>query len=155
MNLKVRGKLDQLFTVAAGLSVVLLTLVLIGVLGPMVWRGSSAVLFQGTVEFHKMQRDLFKRVDEALLNAEIAETEQFRQKVYAMIDEFRKGVDVEALSARVRETHRRFGEELRDKSIPAEQYTSLRGLTALLRHSCSYALAAFVRRVAVMRRRLP
>ena len=34
MNLRVRGKLDQMFTVATGLSIVLLTLVLIAVLGP-------------------------------------------------------------------------------------------------------------------------
>ncbi|MBP7051198.1 MAG: phosphate ABC transporter permease PstA [Phycisphaerae bacterium] len=142
MNLRVRGKLDQLFTLATGLSVVLLTLVLIGVLGPMVYRGSGAVLFQGTVEFRKLQRDLFKRVDEASLNAEIAESEQFRQKVYAMIDEFRKGVDVEALSTRVREIHRRFGEELRDKDIPAEQYTTLRGLTREIRDDLAKAFAS-------------
>ena len=142
MNLRVRGKLDQLFTVATGLSVVLLTLVLIAVLGPMIYRGSSAVFFQGTVEFRKMQRDLFKRVDEAALNAEIAETEQFRSQVYMMIDEFRKGVDVEAMSARVRELHRQFGEELRDKDIPADQYTSLRGLTREIRDDLQKAFAS-------------
>ncbi len=142
MNLRVRGKLDQLFTLATGLSVVLLTLVLIAVLGPMVYRGSGAVFFQGTVEFRKMQRDLFKRVDEASLNAEIAETEPFRQQVYAMIDEFRKGVDVEALSARVREIHRQFGEELRDKGVSADQYTSLRSLTREIRDNLQKAFVS-------------
>ncbi|MEN6425114.1 MAG: phosphate ABC transporter permease PstA [Phycisphaerales bacterium] len=142
MNLRVRGKLDQIFTLATGLSVVLLTLVLIAVLGPMIYRGSSAVFFQGTVEFRKMQRDLFKRVDEASLNAEITETEQFRSQVYTMIDEFRKGVDVEAMSAQVREIHRQFGEELRDKSIPADQYTSLRGLTREIRDNLEKAFAS-------------
>jgi phosphate transport system permease protein len=142
MSLRVRGKLDQLFTVATGLSVVLLTLVLIAVLGPMVYRGSSAVFFQGTVEFRKMQRDLFKRVDETTLNAEIAQTERFRSQVYAMIDEFRKGVDVEALSARVREIHRQFGEELRDKDIPSDQYTELRGLTREIRDNLETAFAS-------------
>ena len=61
MNLRMRGTLDRIFTVLTALSVVLLTLVLIGVLGPMAYRGSGAVLFKGTVEFRKMQRDLFKR----------------------------------------------------------------------------------------------
>ncbi len=59
MNLSVRGQLDRLFTAATGLSVVLLILALVAVLGPMVRRGSSAVFFQGTVEFRKMQRNLF------------------------------------------------------------------------------------------------
>ena len=133
MNLTVRGKLDQVFTVATGLSVVLLTLVLIAILGPMVYRGSSAVFFQGTVEFRKMQRNLFGRGDEQMLKAEIAETEQVRQQVYDMIDGFKKGVDVEAMSDHVRDIHRRFGQELRDKNVPADQYTKLRELTRQIR----------------------
>jgi len=133
VNLTVRGKLDQVFTVATGLSVVLLTLVLIAILGPMVYRGSSAVFFQGTVEFRKMQRNLFGRGDEQMLKAEIAETEQVRQQVYDMIDGFKKGVDVEAMSDHVRDIHRRFGQELRDKNVPADQYTKLRELTRQIR----------------------
>jgi len=133
MNLSVRGKLDQVFTVATALSVVLLTLVLIAILGPMVYRGSSAVFFQGTVEFRKMQRNLFGRGDEQALNAEVAETEKVRQQVYDMIDGFKKGVDVEALSEQVREIHRQFGQELRDRNMPAEQYTKLRELTRQIR----------------------
>jgi hypothetical protein len=133
MNLSVRGKLDQVFTAATGLSVVLLTLVLVAILGPMVYRGSGAVFFQGTVEFRKMQRNLFGRGDEQVLNAEVAETEKVRQQVYEMIDGFKKGVDVEALSEQVREIHRQFGQELRDKHLPADQYTRLRELTRRIR----------------------
>ena len=133
MNLTVRGKLDRLFTAATGLSVVLLTLVLVAILGPMVYRGSSAVFFQGTVEFRKMQRNLFGRGDEQVLNAEVAETEQVRRQVYDMIDGFKKGVDVEAMSDQAREIHRQFGQELRDRNLPADQYTKLRELTRQIR----------------------
>jgi phosphate transport system permease protein len=133
MNLRVRGKLDQVFTIMTGLSVVLLTLVLVAILGPMVYRGSSAVFFQGTVEFRKMQRNLFRRGDEQALNAEVAETERVRRQVYEMIDRFKKGVDVEALSEQVREIHRRFGQELRDRNVPSDQYTKLRELTRGIR----------------------
>jgi len=133
MNLSVRGKLDRVFTVATGLSVVLLTLVLLAILGPMAYRGSSAVFFQGTVEFRQMQRNLFGRGDEQALKAEIVETEEFRRQVYDMIDGFKKGVDVEALSEQVRDIHRQFGQELRDKNIPADQYTKLRELTRQIR----------------------
>lgn len=142
MNLRIRGKLDQLFTAATGASVVLLALVLVAVLGPMVYRGSGAVFFNGTVEFRKMQRDLFKRGDEKTLDAEIADAEQFRQKVYSMIDEFRKGVDLDALSDEVREIHRQFGEELRHKNVPSDQYSKLRSLTRDIRDKLETAFAS-------------
>jgi phosphate transport system permease protein len=141
MNLKIRGKLDQIFTAATGLSIALLMLVLVAILGPMIYRGSSAVFFQGTVEFRKMQRDLFRRADETTLNAEIAQTEPFRRQVSTMIDEFKKGVDIEAMSAQVREIHRRFGEELRAKDIPSDQYAQLRSLTRDIRDNLETAFA--------------
>ncbi len=134
MNLGIRGQLDRIFTLVTGLSVVLLTLVLIAILGPMVQRGAGAVFFRGTVEFRKMQRDLFERADEPALNAELARTAEFRQKVYEMIDAFKKGVDIEAMSDQVREIHRTFGEELRYQGISGEQYTELRGLTRDVRN---------------------
>lgn len=127
MKLATRAMLDKIFTGATGLSVVLLALVLIAVLGPMVYRGSSAVLFNGTVEFRKMQRDLFDRSDPKQLDAEIAKTEEFRQEVYRLIDAFKEGIDIEAMSARVREINREFGKELRYKETPSELYTTLRG----------------------------
>jgi len=133
MNLRVRGRLDQVFTAATALSVVLLTLILVAILGPMVYRGSSAVFFQGTVEFRKMQRNVFGRGEEQALKAEIAETEKVRQQVYEIVDSFKKGVDVEALSEQVREIHRQFGQELRDKNVPTDQYTKLRELTRRIR----------------------
>jgi phosphate transport system permease protein len=133
MNLSVRGKLDRLFTAATGLSVVLLTLALVAILGPMVRRGSSAVFFQGTVEFRKMQRNLFGRGDEQGLDAQVAQTEQVRRQVYDLIEGFKKGVDVEALSEQVRQIYRQFGQELRDKNIPADQYAKLRELTRQMR----------------------
>ncbi|MCU0916114.1 MAG: phosphate ABC transporter permease PstA [Planctomycetes bacterium] len=133
MKLRFRGQLDRVFTIATGLSVVLLTLVLLAILGPMVYRGSSAVFFQGTVEFRKMQKNLFGRGDEQALHAEVAETEKVRQQVYEMIDAFKKGVDVEALSEQVRQIHRQFGQDLRDRNLPAGEYTRLRELTRQIR----------------------
>lgn len=126
MNLRTRGALDVVFTSLTGLSVVLLTIVLIGVLGPMVYRGSGAVLFKGTVEFRKMQRDLFGRGGGKALDAEIARTEKARQTVYTMIDDFRKGIDVEALSDEARRINREYGQELQYNNVPAERYTELR-----------------------------
>jgi len=133
MNQRTRIQLDHLFTAATGASILLLLLVLIAVLGPMVYRGSGAVFFSGTVEFRKMQRDLFERADQPALDAEIAETEKVRQAVYEMIDGFKKDMDVEGMSSQVRQIYREFGEELRQKDVPAEQYTKLRELTRGIR----------------------
>jgi len=133
MGLRIRGILDRVFTAATGLSVVLLALVLIGVLGPMAYRGAGAVLFQGTVDFRKMQRDLFGRADPEALAAEIARTEPFRRKIYDLLEQLKKGIDVEGMSEQVRAIHRTFGEELRDKDVPADQYTELRTMTREIR----------------------
>jgi phosphate transport system permease protein len=99
----------------------------------MVARGSSAIFFQGTVEFRKMQRNLFGRGDEQALAAEIAQTEQVRRQVYTLIDGFKKGVDTEALSEQARQLYRQFGQELRDKNVSGQQYTKLRELTRQIR----------------------
>jgi len=139
MKLATRAMLDKIFTGTTGLSVVLLTLVLIAVLGPMVYRGSSAVLFNGTVEFRKMQRDLFDRSDPKQLKAEIAKTEEYRQEVYRLVDEFKKGIDIEAMSARAREINREFGKELRYKETPSELYTTLRGRSRDIRDTLEVA----------------
>jgi len=133
MNLGVRRTLDRVFTALTGATIVLLALVLIAVLGPMVYRGSSAVLFRGTVEFRKMQRDLFRRADEKALAAEIAETDQARQAVYQMIDHFKKGIDIEAMSSEAREINREYGRELRYKDTSPEQYTEAREVARTIR----------------------
>lgn len=139
MNLRVRGILDRIFTVTTGLSVVLLTLVLLAVLGPMVYRGSGAVFFNGTVEFRKMQRDLFQRADEQVLEAEIAQTDPFRQKVSDMIEEFKKGIDAQGMSEKIRKIHREFGQELRYNEVPTQRYTELRGLSRDIRDQLEVA----------------
>lgn len=139
MNLRTRGILDTIFTFLTGLSVVLLTVVLIAVLGPMVYRGSGAVLFQGTVEFRKMQRDLFERGGGPALAAEIEQTEAMRQQVYTLIDTFRKGIDVEAMTDEARRINREFGQELRYNNVPSERYTELRGRSRDIRDTLAQA----------------
>lgn len=142
MDLRTRGALDRVFTVLTGLSVVSLTLVLIGVLGPMVYRGSGAVLFRGTVEFRKMQRDLFKRGGSEALDAEIARTEEARREVYSLIDAFRKGIDIEAMADQARRINRDFGQELRFKGVAMERYTELRRRSRDIRDQLEAAFAS-------------
>ncbi len=142
MNLRARGALNHVFTLLTGLSVVVLTLVLIAVLGPMVYRGAGAVFFRGTVEFRKMQRDLFERGGSKALEAEAAATEKVRQRVYDMIDTFKKGIDVEAMSDEVRRINRDFGQELRYNDVPRDRYTELRRRSRDIRDALEAAFAS-------------
>lgn len=133
MKLAARMILNKTFTVLTGLSVLLLSAILLLVLGPMIYRGSGAVVFRGTVEFRRMQMGLFKRGDSGELEREIAETWKLRSAVYQRIDEFRQGIDTEELSDKARKIHREFGAELRSKNITGDRYSELRSLTRDIR----------------------
>ena len=133
MRLAGRMILDKAFTVLTGLSVLLLSTTLLVVLGPMIYRGSGAVVFRGTVEYRKMQMGLFKRGDSKALEAELTESQELRNAVYQRIDEFRQGIDTEELSDRARKIHREFGGQLRTKGITGDEYSDLRALTRDIR----------------------
>ncbi len=133
MNTFVRRTCNNAITVLTAMAVLLIVIVLIGILGPMIWRGIGAVFFRGTVEFREMQMSLFGRGNEAALVTEIEKTQQSRAYVYNLIDEFKAGVDTENLTDQAREIHREFGKELRYRNVPDEKYHKLRSLTRNLR----------------------
>ncbi len=124
---------DKAFTILAGASVVLLTSILLMVLGPMVWRGAKAVIFKDTIEFRKMQLDLYNRGNLESLKIESAEAESFRNTVYEIIDEFKHGIDTEELVDRTKQIYRQFGKELRYKGVTGEEYQEIRSLARELR----------------------
>ena len=129
----VRRITNKTFTLLTGLSVLLLTFVLLIVLGPMVWRGAKAVVFTETIEFRKMQLDLYHRGDTEKLEAEIANTEAFRKTVYETIDNFKHGIDTEELIDKSKQIYRQFGNELRYKGIEGQQYQEIRSLARDIR----------------------
>ena len=106
MRLIIRRITDKVFTLLAGTSVALLASVLLIVLGPMVWRGAKAVIFKDTVEFRKMQLDLYNRGNPASLEVESAEAASFRKTVYKIIDDFKHGVDTEELIDKSKQVYR-------------------------------------------------
>ena len=130
---------DKAFTILAGTSIVLLTSALLIVLGPMVWRGSKAVIFTDTVEFRKMQLDIFNRGNQAKLSVENAEAESFRKTVYEIVDDFKHGIDTEELIDRTKQIYRQLGTELRYKGISDEEYQKTRSLAKELRDSLQAA----------------
>ena len=91
MRTGLRSTFDKAFTILTALSVIFISLVLLGILGPMIWRGSGAVIFKGTVEFRKMQMALFERGNQKTLKEEIVESDNFRKSIYETINKFKKG----------------------------------------------------------------
>ncbi len=142
MRTIIRGILNNVFTAVAGTSVVCLCMVLVAVLGPMIWRGGSAVFFKGTVEFRKMQLALFGRGNEAKIEAEQKRPEDARRFVYDAIEKFKGGIDTEALSDKARQIYRQFGSELRQTDMPGEEVAELRSITRDIRKRLEIAFAS-------------
>ncbi|MFA5784703.1 MAG: phosphate ABC transporter permease PstA [Phycisphaerae bacterium] len=133
MRHTIRRITDKAFTILAGTSIVLLTFVLLIVLGPMVWRGAKAVIFKDTVEFRKMQLNLYNRGNPESLEIETAETERFRKTVYEIVDDFKHGIDTEALVNKSKQIYRQLGKELRYKEVTDQEYQRIRSLARDLR----------------------
>ena len=140
MKLILRQGLDKVFTVLTGIAVVVLSLVLLVVLGPMIVKGTSALVFHGTVEFRRMQQALFNRGSQDRLAAEVAQTAAARRQVYDLIDAFKQGIDTDALKDQAGRIHRQFGQELQDKGIQSQEYTALRSVSREIRTRLEQAL---------------
>jgi phosphate transport system permease protein len=133
MNVTFRCILDKIFTIMTYLTALLIVILLLIVLSPMLWKGTSAVIFRETIEFRKMQLALFNRGNEAGLAAETAQTAALRQTVYETLDRFKSGIDTESLIGQVKDVYRQFGEQLRSRELPKEEFISLRSLTKDIR----------------------
>jgi len=141
-RLWVRGLCDRLFTGLASGSVLLIALALVVVLAPMLWRGATAVVFKGTVEFRRMQLEQFKRGDPAAVEAEMAEVSRARQPVYDLLDRFSRGIATEDLVEESRRINREFGKQLEARDTPAQDRVELRSLAKRLRDDLMEALEA-------------
>jgi len=129
---------DKTFTAASGLSVLLLSGALVLVLGPLLWRGAGAVVFRGTVEFRKMQYDLYGRGNRESLKAEIAKAARARKKAYDLLDRFAAGIDTNKAKEHVRHIYRQLKVQLRNKvesgTITVEEASSLKSIGKELRN---------------------
>lgn len=139
-RLRLRGTVDRLFTGLASGSVLLIASALVVVLAPMLWRGATAVVFRGTVEFRLMQMQQFGRGRRADLAAELAQVAEARRPVYAMLDRFSRGIATEDLEDEARRLYREFGKQLDRRDTPADERTALRSLARRLRDGLAEAV---------------
>jgi phosphate transport system permease protein len=133
---------DKFFTVITGFAVLSLVVVLFVILGPMFQRGLGAVFFKGTVEFRRMQFAEFGHGDAMKVRAEVDRAEKVRAKVYELIDKFKSDVDTGQLTDQAKDIYRNFGDELRLKNLPREQYTALRSLGRDIRDRLTEAFSS-------------
>ena len=140
MSSRLRNFLNHIFTSLSSISIVLLVAALLIFLIPMTKKGFTAIVFRGTVEFRKMQYDRYGRGGTAALEEDISETEAARQDIYALFDQFSRGIDTEELADEAKQIYRSYGEELRYINTPKEQYAELRSAAKKVRN---YLLDAY------------
>ena len=113
---------DKFFTQLSISSIILLTIALFVILGPIIGKGITAVFFKGTVEFRDMQHALFGRGNARQIKQEAAEVKEFRNEVYSLLNEFRKGIDTSQLEEEAKDIYREYGDELRYRNIDRDEY---------------------------------
>ena len=108
MELGTRKLLDRAFSGLGIASILLLTVSLVVLLGPIIVRGLRAFVFKGTVERRRMILEKFERGDVGAVEAETAAARTARQPVFDTIAEFEKSLEGSFLKKR------EFAEPLRD-----------------------------------------
>lgn len=103
---------DEVFTAASVLSILLMVAALVIFLYPIFSKGSGAVIFDDTVEFRKMQFELFHRGNTDVLDVQTVETNRIRAKAFAMLDEFSKGIDTQEQQENARRIFREIKKQL-------------------------------------------
>jgi phosphate transport system permease protein len=148
VSVRLRQLGDRAFTGTSLLSVALIAAALVVILGPMLARGVTAVIFRGTVEFRKMQFDMHQRGDASAVQAEAAIAEEARKPVYDLFDDFAHGVDTELLEQEATQVYRDLGDELDRRKVSGAERREVRGLTRTLRDALVEAYQATDRATA-------
>lgn len=149
MKIVVRQWLDIGFTLVALASVVLVVAAVVGILLPMIWQGSGAVVFLGTVEFRRMQLEQFQRGDAAAIRAEMAQAAALRARVYEILDRFALGMAPLRAETRVRQLHRELVVQIENRDLPARQASKLKGLSRKIRDGLLDAMQSTDKRQAM------
>ena len=142
MNIKKRQVKDGIFTFSAYCSVILLVLALIVVLVPMLMKGATAVGFDGTVEFRRLQLEKYSRGNRDLILDEMAASQKGIEEIYAMIDKFNVGIDTSSIISEIKVLYREYGDELRFNDVPDDEYAARRTKAKTLRNAFIDALEA-------------
>ena len=88
MNLSTRKLLDKSFSGLGLSSIALMGITLILILAPIIWNGSKAYIFKGTIEHRKVMFDHFDRGNYDKLAIEKSNINTARNFIYQSLDNF-------------------------------------------------------------------
>jgi phosphate transport system permease protein len=88
MRLETRKLLDRAFSGLGLVAIAIMTLALLLVLTPIIWRGSQAFIFKGTIEHRRLMIEHFDRGNRERFKAEAEAGAAAREPVYRMMEAF-------------------------------------------------------------------
>lgn len=88
MRLETRKLLDKAFSGFGLIAIAVMAVALVLILAPIVWRGSKAFVFRGTIEHRRVMLEQFDRGNPEKFNRESAEITAARAPVYRMLEEY-------------------------------------------------------------------
>lgn len=133
----IRTVADKSFSIMTITAVVLIILALVGILFPMISKGSKAVFFTETIEFRKMQFAKFGRGSKEEIESQAKESDEYREVVYEKLTSFSRGINSAKLIKSTRSIYRNYGKSLRYQGVEGSEYANLRRNAKRLRdHLC-------------------
>ena len=88
MRLETRKVLDKAFSGLGLIAIAVMGIALILILTPIVWRGSKAFVFRGTIEHRRVMLEQFDRGNAEAFNKQMALAIDARKPVYQMLEDF-------------------------------------------------------------------
>lgn len=88
MRLETRKLLDKAFSGFGLIAIAVMAVALVLILAPIIWRGSKAYVFKGTIEHRRVMLEQFDRGDPEAFNREFAAITAARAPVYRMLEEY-------------------------------------------------------------------
>ncbi|HSR87443.1 MAG TPA: phosphate ABC transporter permease PstA, partial [Pontiella sp.] len=88
MRLETRKLLDKAFSGFGLIAIAAMAVALVLILAPIIWRGSKAYIFKGTIEHRRVMLEQFDRGNPEDFNREFAAIAAARAPVYRMLEEY-------------------------------------------------------------------
>ena len=121
MNLSTRKLLDKSFSGLGLSSIALMGITLVLILAPIIWNGSKAYIFKGTIEHRKVMFDHFDRGNYDKLANEKSDVNTVRNFIYQSLDNFDEELKLMDSSERrkYRSEYREFKKQIKELLGPS------------------------------------
>ena len=121
MNLSTRKLLDKSFSGLGLSSIALMGITLVLILAPIIWNGSKAYIFKGTIEHRKVMFDHFDRGNYDKLANEKSDVNTTRNFIYQRLDNFDEELKLMDSSERrkYRSEYREFKKQIKELLGPS------------------------------------